>query len=183
MDHSLEPTLAQERNERYRRQLSVNVALEPDALGGTAWIDGGTTVTDNQKTAADGTLIADKVSALLIGSKLEQRVTLAPSTSYILSFDLEEGTDPQTKIGLETSGKAAVGHLLIDWTSGVPSTNALSGTAGSATYEQKRIGLYTVSVQITTPVTVTAYDIQLFPAPSLGDSNHVFASAAHLQSK
>ena len=120
---------------------------------------------DNDTTAPDGTLTADKLTGN--NSAADGRyiaVTISTNTTYTVASFIKPTDQPRTRIGVFSTVDSWYGNVDTDWdANGEPTTDNSVG-ASNIKYEPYPNGWYRVSFQFTSPATING-DVSYFHMP------------------
>ena len=130
------------------------------------WTDNGSPIyADNDTTAPDGTLTADKLTennAAANGRWIE--VTISANTTYTVASFIKPTDQPRTRIGVYSNVGSWYGNVDTDWDANGEPTTQNSVGASNIKYEPYPNGWYRVSFQFTSPSTING-TIEYFHMP------------------
>jgi hypothetical protein len=141
----------------------TNLCLQSENLG-TTWTTAAVSVTANQRTAPDGALSMDTVTATGGAGFLQQAITVVDSTVYAASVYVF-ATSNRTRLILH-NGSSDICNVA--WTSISANTTSVSGTASSIASTLVGNGIYRLSFTFTSTSTTANFRIQ--PLNSSGNA-------------
>jgi hypothetical protein len=141
----------------------ANLCLQSENLG-TTWTTAAVSVTANQRTAPDGALSMDTVTATGGAGFLQQAITVVNSTVYAASVYVF-ATSNRTRLILH-NGSSDICNIA--WTSISANTTSVSGTASSIASTLVGNGIYRLSFIFTSTSTTANFRIQ--PLDSSGNA-------------
>jgi hypothetical protein len=141
----------------------TNLCLQSENLG-TTWTTAAVSVTANQRTAPDGALSMDTVTATGGAGFLQQAITVVNSTVYAASVYVF-ATSNRTRLILH-NGSSDICNIA--WTSISANTTSVSGTASSIASTLVGNGIYRLSFTFTSTSTTANFRIQ--PLDSSGNA-------------
>jgi hypothetical protein len=141
----------------------TNLCLQSENFG-TTWTTAAVSVTANQRTAPDGALSMDTVTATGGAGFLQQAITVVNSTVYAASVYVF-ATSNRTRLILH-NGSSDICNIA--WTSISANTTSVSGTASSIASTLVGNGIYRLSFTFTSTSTTANFRIQ--PLDSSGNA-------------
>jgi hypothetical protein len=120
---------------------------------------------DNDTTAPDGTLTADKLTGN--NAAADGRfiiVTISANTTYSVASFIKPTDQPRTRIGVYSNVDSWYGNVDTDWDANGEPTTQNSVGASNIKYEPYPNGWYRVSFQFTSPATING-NVNYFHMP------------------
>ena len=120
---------------------------------------------DNDTTAPDGTLTADKLTGN--NTAADGRyiiVTISANTTYSVASFIKPTDQPRTRIGVYSNVDSWYGNVDTDWDANGEPTTQNSVGASNIKYEPYPNGWYRVSFQFTSPATING-NVNYFHMP------------------
>lgn len=155
----------------------TNLLLQSSALATSPWGPAsGPAATPDVIAAPDGATTADRVSATVAASRVQQTVTVVAATQYVLSVYVKKDTSTAIRVRALSGSAGTLAVADFTWTGTAP---VVSGSpTGTWTIQAMANGWYRLSAPLTT--TDTSVLVSLFP-DTAGTANSVYAWGVQLE--
>lgn len=159
---------------------ATNLALRSEEFSHSAWNNSAnTTVTDNDTTAPDGTLTADRLTAAATSDHRRQNCGALGANTYTVSVYLKAGTSTGSRLALaeSTPSFTLIGDVRITWSGGVATIS--STPLGTSSIEALANGWYRLRVTATATVGSSIFH-SVYPDNLVG-TNYCYAWGGQLE--